>query len=68
MLTPWLQHVVGSPMHIWETKLKKVRMALKDWAKLNYREPEKVRNEIKGKVEAVQTDIDIHGVSQEKHE
>lgn len=31
----WCQWVVGSPIHIWEQKLKRVEVAIKDWVK-NY--------------------------------
>eukprot|EP00253_Pinus_taeda_P010539 PITA_10539 len=30
----WKQHVEGSPSHIWETKIRSVRKALKEWAKI----------------------------------
>lgn len=29
----WARHVEGSPSYIWETKLKRVKQALKDWAR-----------------------------------
>lgn len=38
----WKQHIEGSPSFIWETKLKKTRKALKDWAKTSYKEPKKI--------------------------
>eukprot|EP00253_Pinus_taeda_P001989 PITA_01989 len=36
-------HVEGSPSHIWETKIRNIRKALKEWAKANYQEPEKIK-------------------------
>eukprot|EP00253_Pinus_taeda_P033369 PITA_33369 len=31
--TTWKHHVEGSPSHIWETKIRNTRKALKEWAK-----------------------------------
>ena len=41
--TTWKQHVEGSPSHIWETKIRNIRRALKDWAKTSYQEPKKTK-------------------------
>lgn len=40
-------------------------MALKDWAKIHFKELDKARTEIKAKLEAIHNEIDIHGVNQE---
>ena len=55
-------------MYIWESKLKQLCMALKDWAKIQYKEPEKARNEIKRNLKEVHIDIYTYGVNQEKQE
>eukprot|EP00253_Pinus_taeda_P003315 PITA_03315 len=34
----WKHHVEGSPSHIWETKIRNTRKALKEWAKLKNKE------------------------------
>ena len=43
----WRQHIEGSPRFIWESKLKRIKSASKDWARNHYKEPEKVKIEIK---------------------
>lgn len=60
----WTQHVEGSPTHIWETKLKKARQYLKNWAKSNYQEPEEHKKKIKQELEEVQQRIETQGLSQ----
>jgi len=47
----WRQHVEGSPCFIWESKLKNVKKALKNWAKTQYIEPEEKQREVKTKIE-----------------
>eukprot|EP00253_Pinus_taeda_P008234 PITA_08234 len=47
----WKQHVEGSPSHIWETKIKSTRKALKEWAKLSYQEPENVKKKFQQNLE-----------------
>jgi hypothetical protein len=39
----WSTWIVGSPMHIWEQKLKGTKNALKEWAKAFYSHPPKRR-------------------------
>jgi len=39
----WRQHVEGSPSFIWETKIKNVKRALKDWARDSYQEPKETK-------------------------
>ena len=53
-------------MHIWETKLNLVCVALKGWAKDYYKEPEIVKQDMKRMLEEVQKDIDGQGVTKEK--
>jgi len=50
----WMQHVEGSPTYIWETKIKRVRQALKNWAKSNYTEPEIRKKQIKEELDEAQ--------------
>ena len=64
----WVQHVEGSPNYIWETKLKRVRQALKNWARNNYQEPEKNKKKIKQDLEEVQQRIEVLGLSQQAKE
>ena len=45
--------------------MKKARTALTRWAKLHYKEPDKIRIEIKEKLEVVHNVIDTHGVNQD---
>eukprot|EP00253_Pinus_taeda_P005038 PITA_05038 len=47
----WNHHVEGLPGFIWETKLKRVKQVIKEWAKENYQEPEKVKKKIKSELE-----------------
>eukprot|EP00253_Pinus_taeda_P018715 PITA_18715 len=61
----WKQHVEGSPSHIWETKIRSIRRALKDWAKTSYQEPEKLKIKIKQDLEEVQNQIEDQGLSQQ---
>eukprot|EP00253_Pinus_taeda_P021062 PITA_21062 len=42
----WRQHVEGSPSYIWETKIKNVKRALKDWAKDSYQEPKETKKNV----------------------
>eukprot|EP00253_Pinus_taeda_P033441 PITA_33441 len=59
----WRQHIEGSPSYIWETKIKNVRRALKDWAKDSYQEPEETKKKVKKALEEVQTQIEDHELS-----
>lgn len=52
----WRQHVKGSPMHIWETKVKNVHNALKIWVKNSYKELEHSKQELKRKLSEIQKD------------
>lgn len=47
----WCQHIEGSSSYIWESKLRNVRHALKNWEKLQYKEPEAKKLEVKAKIE-----------------
>lgn len=64
----WFQHVEGSPVFIWETKLKQTRQALKLWAKNNYQEPEIVKKDLKKNLESVQLNIEAQGLTQQAKE
>lgn len=64
----WRQHVEGSPSFIWETKIKNVKRALKDWARDSYQEPEETKKKVKKDLEDVQTKIEEHGLSQQYKE
>eukprot|EP00253_Pinus_taeda_P029738 PITA_29738 len=64
----WSQHVEGSPCFIWETKLKRTKKALKDWAKESYQEPEETKKKVKNELEDVQARIEEHGLSQQNKE
>eukprot|EP00253_Pinus_taeda_P009759 PITA_09759 len=66
--TTWIHHVEGSPTYIWETKLKRVRQALKNWARSNYQEPELNKKKIKQDLEDVQQRIERQGLSQQNKE
>jgi len=57
----WKQHIEGSPIHIWETKLRNIRKALKDWAKASYQEPEKIKKKIQQDLEEIHQQIEDHG-------
>jgi len=60
--------VEGSPGFIWETKLKRTKQVIKEWAKENYQEPEEVKKKIKSDLESVQLRIEEHGLSQQNKE
>ena len=47
----WRQHVEGSPSYIWESKLRNVRNAVKNWAKSEYKEPKAKKLDVKAKIE-----------------
>lgn len=64
----WVQHVEGSPTFIWETKLKRVRQALKNWAKNNYQELKMNKKKIKQELEEVQQRIEVLGLTQQAKE
>eukprot|EP00253_Pinus_taeda_P034106 PITA_34106 len=51
--------------YIWETKIKNIRRALKDWAKTSYQESEETKIKIKQDLEEVQTQIEGQGLSQQ---
>lgn len=61
----WSQHIEGSLRFIWESKLKRTKCTLKDWAKNYYKEPEKAKAEIKSELERVHNKIEEQGLSQE---
>lgn len=64
----WTQHVEGSPTYIWESKFKRVRQALKIWAKNNYIEPEIGKKQVKQELEDIQHRIEEHGLTQQDRE
>eukprot|EP00253_Pinus_taeda_P004750 PITA_04750 len=61
--TTWKHHVEGSPSHIWETKIRNKRKALKKWAKVSYQEPEKKNKKIQQDLEEVQKQIEDQGLT-----
>lgn len=42
----WIQHVEGSPGFIWETKQRKVKQVVKEWARVSYKEPEEAKKKV----------------------
>eukprot|EP00253_Pinus_taeda_P010445 PITA_10445 len=61
----WTQHVEGSPTFIWETKMKRTRQALKNWAKTKFQEPELRKKHIKKDLEELQQKIEAFGLTNE---
>eukprot|EP00253_Pinus_taeda_P003424 PITA_03424 len=59
----WKHHVEGSPSHIWETKIRSTRKALKDWAKASYQEPKKIKKKIQQDLEEIQKQIEDQGLT-----
>eukprot|EP00253_Pinus_taeda_P033267 PITA_33267 len=59
----WNHHVEGSPSFIWEMKIKNTRKALKDWAKVSYKEPEKIKKKLQQDLDEIQTQIEHHGLT-----
>lgn len=57
----WKKHVEGSPNYIWETKIRNIRKALKDWAKTRYQEPEKIKGKLQQSLEEIQKKIEEQG-------
>eukprot|EP00253_Pinus_taeda_P024410 PITA_24410 len=53
----------GSPSHIWESKIRSTRKALKDWAKVSYQEPEKKKIKIQQDLEEIQNQIEHQGLT-----
>lgn len=54
----WHQHIEGSSGYIWESKIKRVKYALKDWAKNCYTESEKEKRETRSKLENIHSTIE----------
>lgn len=61
----WHQHIEGSPGYIQEIKIKRVKYALKVWAKNCYTKPEKEKRETKAKLENLHSTIEKRGFQQE---
>eukprot|EP00253_Pinus_taeda_P012894 PITA_12894 len=61
----WQQHIEGSPGYIWESKIKRVKYALKEWEKNCYTELEIEKREIKAKLEDLHSTIEGCGFQQE---
>lgn len=61
----WITHIEGSPIHIWDSKLKRTKQALKEWEKIHYQEPDKIKAEVKAKLKNVHRIIDSQGTSQD---
>eukprot|EP00253_Pinus_taeda_P022073 PITA_22073 len=59
----WKQHIEGSPSFIWEMKIKKTRKALKDWAKISYKEPERVKKNLQQELDKIQIQIEQQGLT-----
>eukprot|EP00253_Pinus_taeda_P004132 PITA_04132 len=57
VLSTWSQHVEGSPRFIWESKLKRTKQAIKEWAKTSYKEPEEEKKELKNNLNSTQRAI-----------
>lgn len=64
----WTQHVEGSPTFIWETKMKRTRQALKNWAKTKFQEPELSKKHIKKGLGELQQKIEAFGLTQQDEE
>jgi len=62
------QHVEGSTGFIWETKQRKTKQAIKEWARANYKEPEETKKKVKSDLENIQRMIEEHGLSQQSME
>lgn len=58
----WRHHIEGSLGYIWEKKLKRIKYALKNWAKNCYTKSEKEKKEIKAKLENIHNIIEEHGL------
>lgn len=61
----WHQNIEGSPGYIWESKIKRVKYTLKDWAKICYKEPEKEKRETKAKLKNLHSTIEKRRFQQE---
>ena len=62
----WMQHIEGSPSFIWETKLKKIKLALKEWTKNHYKEQEKSKIDLKSQLDDVHSSIETQGLNQDR--
>ena len=54
----WKQKISGSPSYIWETKLKTTRVRVKDWAKANYKEPQREKEELQQELAKIQEEME----------
>eukprot|EP00253_Pinus_taeda_P003328 PITA_03328 len=59
----WKQHIEGSPSFIWEMKIKNTRKALKDGAKISYKEPEKIKKLLQQELDKIQIQIEQQGLT-----
>ena len=60
--------MLKAPLVSWETKLRKTKQVIKDWGKTSYKEPEKIKKEIKNNLDCIQRTIEEHDLSQENKE
>jgi hypothetical protein len=56
--------VVGSPVHIWEKNIKRVKVAIKDWVKTYVTTPQVVVVESKRQLEEMQDNMDSKEVNE----
>jgi hypothetical protein len=54
----WKTWIIGSPNFIWEQKLKLVKSAIKDWAKIHYISPTKEKEQIHTNLDILQFGMD----------
>jgi hypothetical protein len=67
----WSQWVDGSPVYIWEKKLKRTKHAIKDWVRNSPSSPRKKLRNVKSNLEELQRsmetkEINENSISQEK--
>ena len=54
----WSLSCVGSPSFIWENKLRNVRYVLKNWAKLEYKNPSSMKIRLQYGLVALQSKME----------
>ena len=61
----WRCFIPGSPAFSWEHKIKRVKLALKSWAKHHYQEPSQQKAEIIKSMEALQAKMEENEITKE---
>jgi len=64
VVNAWKTWIPGTPIFIWEKKLKMVKLSLKHWEKASFNTPTMVKQELLEKLDSLQLNMDESEISE----